>query len=93
MQCDDIWSFCYAKQNNVPADKQGQFGDGDVWTWTALCADTKLVPCWMIGGRDAFAAYSVMQDLSERLAHRTESQRMYSHLRKLPAKRMAYASR
>ena len=41
VQCDEIWSFCYAKQENVPEDKQGQFGYGDVWTWTALCADTK----------------------------------------------------
>jgi len=40
IQCDEIWSFCYAKDKNVPADKQGQFGYGDVWTWTALCADT-----------------------------------------------------
>ncbi len=52
IQCDEIWSFCYAKSKNVPPDKRGQFGYGDVWTWTALCADTKLVPSWMIGGRD-----------------------------------------
>ena len=45
VQCDEIWSFCYAKQENVPEDKQGQFGYGDVWTWTALCADTKLICC------------------------------------------------
>src|SRR5271167_713107 len=43
IQCDEIWSFCYAKDKNVPADKRGQFGFGDVWTWIALCADTKLV--------------------------------------------------
>ena len=46
VQCDEIWSFCYAKQKNVPQGKQGQSGYGDVWTWTALDADTKLVPCW-----------------------------------------------
>ncbi len=46
VQCDEIWSFCYAKQKNVPADKQGQFGFGDIWTWTALCADTKLICSW-----------------------------------------------
>src|SRR5208282_2731494 len=58
IQCDEIWSFCYAKQKNVPADKQGQFGYGDVWTWVALCADTKIVPTWMVGGRDAGTAFA-----------------------------------
>ena len=43
IQCDEIWSFCYAKANNVPADKEAQFGYGDVWTWVALDADSKLV--------------------------------------------------
>src|SRR5579863_9745984 len=56
VQCDEIWSFCYAKDKNVPKDKQGQFGYGDVWTWTALCADSKLVPSFMLGKRDAYAA-------------------------------------
>ncbi len=81
IQCDEIWSFCYAKQKNVPADKQGQFGYGDVWTWTALCADTKLVPSWMIGGRDAVAAYAFMHDLAGRLRNRvqltTDGHRVY----------------
>ena len=44
LQCDEIWSFCYAKAKNVPDEKKGQFGYGDVWTWTAICADTKLFP-------------------------------------------------
>ena len=44
IQCDEIWSFCYAKEKNVPQDKQGHFGYGDVWTFTAICADSKLVP-------------------------------------------------
>lgn len=52
VQVDEIWSFCYAKQKNVPEDKRGQFGYGDVWTWTSICADTKLVPCWMVGPRE-----------------------------------------
>jgi len=81
IQCDEIWSFCYAKQKNVPADKQGQFGYGDVWTWTALCADTKLVPSWRIGTRGAGTAYEFMHDLAERLAHRvqltTDGHRVY----------------
>jgi IS1 family transposase len=81
IQCDEIWSFCYAKAKNVPADKQGQFGYGDVWTWTALCADTKLVPSWQIGTRDAGTAYAFMHDLAGRLAHRvqltTDGHRVY----------------
>ena len=44
VQCDEIWAFCYAKQKNVPDDKHGDFGYGDVWTWVAIDADTKLVP-------------------------------------------------
>ena len=51
IQCDEIWSFCYAKQKNVPEDKQGKFGCGDVWTFTAIDADTKLVPTWLVGLR------------------------------------------
>jgi hypothetical protein len=49
IQCDEIWSFVYAKAKNVPAEFQGQFSYGDVWTWTAIDADTKLVPCWHVG--------------------------------------------
>ena len=53
VQCDEIWSFCYSKEKNVPEDKKGRFGYGDVWTWTAIDADTKLVPhgLWQIGAR------------------------------------------
>src|SRR6202795_5243581 len=68
VQCDEVWSFCYAKQKNVPADKQGQFGFGDVWTWTAICADSKLICSWKIGTRGAATAYSFMHDLASRLA-------------------------
>src|SRR5208282_4091281 len=53
VQVDEIWSFVHAKQKNVPEEKRGQFGYGDVWTWTALDADTKLIPCWHVGRRDA----------------------------------------
>ena len=49
IQCDEIWSFCYAAEKNVPEEMKGRFGFGNVWTWTALCADTKLVSCWLIG--------------------------------------------
>lgn len=44
IQCDEIWSFCYAKEKNVPKEHRGEFGYGDIYTWTAMCADTKIVP-------------------------------------------------
>ena len=72
IQCDEIWSFCYAKEKNVPEEYKGQFGFGDVWTWTALCADTKLVPCWLIGERSAQYAAKFIDDLASRLAHRVQ---------------------
>lgn len=72
VQCDEIWSFCYAKEKNVPEGKKGQFGYGDVWTWTALCADTKLVPCWHIGNRTAKDARLFMNDLASRLSCRVQ---------------------
>jgi len=55
IECDEIWSYCYAKQKNVPVDFRDTFGYGDVWTWTwtAICADTKLVPSWLAGERTA----------------------------------------
>jgi len=51
IQCDEIWQFCYAKEKNVPEEKRGQFGYGDVWTWVAIDADTKLVPAFALGKR------------------------------------------
>src|SRR5208283_399785 len=72
IQADEIWSFVYAKQKNVPQEKRGQFGYGDVWTWTAIDADTKLIPCWHVGRRDADAAYSFMMDLASRLTNRVQ---------------------
>ena len=57
VQCDEIWSFCYAKDKNVPHDKRGQFGFGGVWTWTALCADTKLIVSWRVGDREIGRAH------------------------------------
>jgi IS1 family transposase len=81
VQCDEIWSFCYAKAKNVPAEKQGQFGYGDIWTWTAICADTKLIASWTVGTRGAGTAYEFMQDLASRLANRvqltTDGHRVY----------------
>jgi IS1 family transposase len=81
IQADEIWSFVYAKQKNVPEEKRGQFGYGDVWTWTAIDADTKLVPCWHVGMRDGDTAYAFMSDLAGRLTNRvqltTDSLRTY----------------
>ena len=72
LQVDEIWSFCYAKQKNVPVEKQGQFGYGDVWTWIAICADTKLVPSWMVGYRTTQHAEIFFADLANRLANRVQ---------------------
>lgn len=81
IQCDEIWSFCYAKDKNVPREKRGQFGFGDVWTWTALDADTKLIVSWRVGDRDAGVARDFMTDLADRLANRvqltTDGHRVY----------------
>jgi IS1 family transposase len=72
IQADEIWSFCYAKEKNVPSKFKGDFGYGDVWTWTAICADTKLVPVWWVGRRDGLNAMHFMADLQSRLAHRVQ---------------------
>jgi IS1 family transposase len=72
IQCDEIWNFVYAKDKNVPEDKQGQFGIGSVWTWAAICADTKLIPSWVVGSRDAGTAFAFMQDLAGRLHNRVQ---------------------
>jgi IS1 family transposase len=72
IQCDEIWSFCYAKQDNLPEKKRGKLGYGDVWTYVAIDADTKLVPCWLVGLRTANYAYQFMNDLAKRLANRVQ---------------------
>src|SRR5947207_7468509 len=72
VQCDEAWSFCYAKQKNVAAAKAAPEGAGDVWTWTALDSDTKLILTWQVGGRDAEYALALMDDLRSRLANRVE---------------------
>ncbi len=82
VQCDEIWSFVYAKQKNVPQEMQDHFGVGDVWTWVAMCADTKIVPCWHVDNRGAAAAKSFIDDLAGRLANRvqltTDGHRVYA---------------
>jgi IS1 family transposase len=72
IQCDEIWSFVYAKAKNVKTAKAAPEGAGDAWTWTAIDADTKLVASWAIGGRDAGVAFDFMHDLASRLANRVQ---------------------
>jgi IS1 family transposase len=72
IQCDEIWSFVGSKQKNVAPENQGIFGHGDVWTWTAIDADTKLIASWMVGSRDSYAAKMFMDDLALRLANRVQ---------------------
>lgn len=72
IQCDEIWSFCYAKDKNVPEELKGKFGFGDVWTWVAIDADTKLVPSWSVGLRNPKYANDFMQDLKNRLSNRVQ---------------------
>ena len=72
IQCDEIWSFCYAKERNVPEDKKGQFGYGDVWTWTAICADTKLIASWLVADRSVNSCQTFIDDLAGRLQNRVQ---------------------
>jgi hypothetical protein len=72
LQCNEIWSFCYAKDKNIPTERRGEFGVGTVWTWMALDADTKLIASWMVGDRDAASAHQFMKDLAGRLANRVQ---------------------
>jgi len=72
IQCDEIWSFCYAKRKNVPDEHRDEFGYGDVWTWTAICADTKLVPTWLVGERTSDDAEVFIRDLASRLENRVQ---------------------
>ncbi len=81
VECDEIWSFCYAKEKNVPKNKQGQFGYGDVWTFVAIDADTKLALSWLVGLRQPQYAYEFFKDIKERLSNRvqltTDGHKMY----------------
>ncbi|TPI72122.1 helix-turn-helix domain-containing protein [Mesorhizobium sp. B2-8-9] len=72
VQVDEIWSFTYAKEKNVPAAKSAPEWAGDTWTWTAIDADTKLVMSWLVGGRDSEYAMAFIDDLSRRLANRVQ---------------------
>jgi len=72
VQVDEIWSFVYAKAKNVPTAKAAPDMAGDCWTWTAICADTKIIPTWLVGDRSAHAANQFIGDLAERLANRVQ---------------------
>jgi len=72
IEVDEIWSFVYAKKKNVANAKSAPEGAGDVWTWTAIDADSKLVMSWLVGGRDGEYALSFMDDLKSRLANRVQ---------------------
>jgi IS1 family transposase len=81
VQCDEVWSFCYAKEKNVPVEKEGT-GAGSVWTWTAIDADSKLILSYLCGGRDASWACKFMEDLASRVTTRiqitTDGHRAYA---------------
>lgn len=70
IQCDEIWSFVYAKEKNVPKHLKGIVGD--VWTWVAIDPVSKLIPAWYLGDRTAQSAYRFMHDLAPRLANRVQ---------------------
>lgn len=72
LQVDEIWSFCYAKEKNVGSAKTPVDGAGSVWTWTALCPDTKLVPSWYVGDRDIESAHIFVNDLASRMSNRVQ---------------------
>lgn len=72
IQCDEIWSFCYAKAKNVKRAKAAPEGAGDVWTWVSIDPDTKLIPVWHVGDRSAQSAYRLMLNLSKRVKNRLQ---------------------
>lgn len=72
LEVDEIWAFCWAKQRNVPQEHKGTFGYGDVWTWVAIDADTKLVPAWLVGERTIDDGWAFMKDLKSRLRNRVQ---------------------
>src|SRR5581483_2370445 len=67
IQCDEIWSFCHAKERNLPKELRGANGVGDLWTWTAIDADSKLIVTWHLGKRERYDADTFVRDLAERI--------------------------
>lgn len=72
VQCDEIWSFCYSKEKNVSPEDKGILGYGDVYTWTAIDADSKLAISWLVGHRDYEYAEAFIGDLASRLSERVQ---------------------
>ncbi len=72
IQADELWAFCHAKAKNVPEQHRGEFGYGDVWTWTAIDPDTKLMVTWLVGERDEVDGLAFMLDLRERVSGRIQ---------------------
>ncbi len=72
IQADELWAFCHAKAKNVPEQHRGEFGYGDVWTWTAIDPDTKLMVTWLVGQRDEVDGLAFMLDLRERVSGRIQ---------------------
>ena len=72
VQCDEIWSFCYAKEKNVASAKSAPDGAGDVWTWTAIDRDSKMILAFEVGDRSAYTARDFMFNLADRLANRVQ---------------------
>lgn len=81
VECDEIWSFCGSKERNVTPENKGVLGYGDVWTWTAIDVNSKLICSYLAGGRDAEYALAFMDDLASRLVNRvqltTDGQKVY----------------
>lgn len=72
IQCDEIWQFVYCKAKNIPETKEGTFGFGDVWTWTAIDADSKLMVSYMVGGRTPHMCFELMKDVASRLVGKVQ---------------------
>lgn len=72
VQCDEIWSYCYAKARNVATAKAAPDGAGDAWTWTAIDSDSKLIVSWLVGPRDTESGVIFMRDVAGRLANRIQ---------------------
>lgn len=72
IQCDEIWSFIYAKDKNLPEELQGEFGLGSIWTWVAIDSDSKLAVSWLVGNRDSEYAKIFMRDVASRLKNRVQ---------------------
>lgn len=81
IECDEIWSFCYSKERNVPEKMKGKLGYGDVWTFVAIDAETKLVVSWYVGWREPEDAYEFAKDIKERVSNKiqlsTDGHKMY----------------